>query len=275
MLLRPRPWLTVLPIPFLAVLVVVLDISFDPSLFYDPPWMILIGNTLFVTVAFLVVSFVSLRNYRATGRIQILLLGCGVLSFAVGALIAAAVRSMPDGANLNVTIYNTAALLAALFHFAAGYLLVSGVSVEAVVRRRGMWLVLGYGGSLVLVALLTLCALEGWTPPFKTEGALGFSPIRQAVLGSADALFAFSALLFAAAYLRNREPFLRWYACALALTAVSLTAFFVQASVGSPVGWAGRVAQYVGGAYFLVALVPSSRRTQSGRISMVDVLTAS
>lgn len=269
------PWLGVLPIPLLALLIGLLDLDIDPSMFYDPPWLILVGNTLFVTAAFLVVALIASRNYLATGRVQMLLLGCGVLAFAVGAAAAAAVRGMPDGANLNVTIYNTAALLAAFLHFAAAFVLISGTSMETMVRRRGSLLAIAYGGSIVLVGLLYAAAIKGWIPPFKLQGTLGFTSIRQAVLGSADALFGFSSLMFLAMYLRSREVFLYWYACALGLTALSLTAFFVQASVGSPVGWAERLAQYLGGVYFLVALVKAGRSAQSRRISLEGVLTTS
>ena len=106
------------------------------SVFYDPAWLILLGNTLFLTGVSLLVSYVAARSYAATGHIQNLLLGCGVLIFGIGGMLAAVVRSLPDGANLNVTIYNTGALLGAAFHVVAAFILLGGVSPEEIGRAH-------------------------------------------------------------------------------------------------------------------------------------------
>ncbi len=158
-----------LPIPALFVLMVLARLAFGPAVQYDPAWLILLGNTLGVTVVGLAVAYVALRNYRATGRLQVLLLGCGVLVFAIGSLVAALVRSLPDGANLNVTIYNTGAAASGLFHLAAGFLFLAGAAPEASAGRRRRWLLLGFGGSGLFLLLLTVTALkiirfEGLTP---------------------------------------------------------------------------------------------------------------
>ena len=86
--------LSFLPIPALIVLMTDVYFTVDRFVFYDPPWLILIGNTLFITLTCMIVSFIAMRNYSATGRIQVLLLGCGVLVFGVGGVLAAAVRSL-------------------------------------------------------------------------------------------------------------------------------------------------------------------------------------
>jgi PAS domain S-box-containing protein len=110
-------------------------------------------------------------------------------------------------------------------------------------------------------------------PPFFIQG-VGPTTLRQVILGIAALLFAFSFLIFMRSYLRNRETFLYWYSSALALTAISLTAFFIQHAVGSPIGWAGRFSQYLGGIYFIVAVVTAIRRAQARKISFDHVLTA-
>jgi PAS domain S-box-containing protein len=263
-----------LPIPALLVLMTIVYSTVAPPVFYDPAWLILIGNTIFVGVISFVVCFIALRNYRVTGRIQILLLGCGVLTFGIGGIVAAAVRSLAGGANLNVTIYNTGALVGAAFHFAAAFIILAGVSPEAGFRRRGLWLSLGYGGCILFMALLTAASLAHMIPPFFIQG-VGPTLVRQIVLGAAEILFVFSFLAFMATYLRNKERFMYWYACALALTAISLTAFFIESSVGSPVGWVGRFSQYLAGVYFLISLVTAVRSAQNRGTSLDNVLTAS
>ncbi len=268
-------YLSFLPIPALVVIITAFYLIIKPSLFFEPAWLLPITNTVFVTVVFFIVAYIAMRNYKATGRIQILLLGCGVLAFGIGGVVAGLVRSIPGaGANLNVTIYNTGALIGAIFHFVAALILLMGISPEVGAERKGFWLLFGYVGLTIFAALFTMASLKGIIPPFFIQG-VGPTTLRQAVLGIADILFAFSFLIFMGTYLRNGEAFLYWYSSALALTSISLTAFFIQSAVGSPIGWAGRFSQYLGGVYFLIAILTAIRSAQVRRTSFDDVLTAS
>ena len=272
----PSPLLrwSLLPMPVLLLLVAILHFADGPAVFYDPPWLILTGNTLFVGAVGLAVAGIAWRNYVAAGQVQVLLLGCAVLLFGIGGMLAAVFRGLPDGANLNVTIYNAAALAGAVLHFVAALILSAGVVLEAGPVRRNAWLTLGYGGVVLFMAMLCVASLSGAVPPFFVQGA-GPTQLRQQVLGAADVLFVFSSLTFMTAYIRIREPFLYWYAGGLALTAISLTAFFIEHAVGSPVGWAGRCAQYLGGIYFLVSLFITGRSAQQRGTPFDDVLSAS
>ncbi len=65
--------LSFLSIPALLGLIVVLQHVIAPSMFYDPPWLLPITNTLFVTLVDLIVAFLALRTYRATGQVHALL----------------------------------------------------------------------------------------------------------------------------------------------------------------------------------------------------------
>ena len=267
--------LSFIPVPALIVIIVALYLIIKPSVFFEPTWLLPITNTVFVTMIFLIVAYIAMRNFKATGRVQILLLGCGVLTFGIGGEVAGWLRSVPGGgANLNVTIYNTGALIGAAFHFAAALLLLAGISPEVGSERKKFWLVFSYAGLTVLMALFTMASLLGIIPPFFIQG-VGPTFLRQVVLGAATIFFVFSFLIFMGSYLRNREVFLYWYSSALALTAISLTAFFIQSSVGSPIGWAGRFSQYLGGIYFLFAVITALRSAQVRRTSFDNVLTAS
>ena len=266
--------LSFIPIPALIAIILVLYLTIKPSLFFEPAWLLPITNTIFVTLVCFVVAYIAMRNYKATGRIQILLLGCGVLAFGIGGVVAGLVRSVPGaGANLNVTIYNTGALLAAILHFIAALILLAGISPEVGLKRKETWLAFGYVGLIVFMGLFTMASLKGLIPPFFIQG-VGPTVLRQWVLGSAGIFFAFSFLIFLGLYLRNGEAFLYWYSSALALTAISLTAFFIQSAVGSPIGWAGRLSQYLGGIYFLIAVITAIRSAQARRISFDNILTA-
>ena len=267
--------LSFIPIPALIVIIVALYLIIKPSVFFEPTWLLPITNTVFVTVVFFIVAYIAMRNFKATGRIQILLLGCGVLTFGIGGEVAGWLRSvLGGGANLNVTIYNTGALIGAAFHFAAALLLLAGISPEVGSERKKFWLVFSYVGLTVLMALFAVASLLGVIPPFFIQG-VGPTFLRQVVLGAAIIFFVFSFLIFMGSYLRNGEVFLYWYSSALALTAISLTAFFIQSSVGSPIGWAGRFSQYLGGIYFLFAVITAFRSAQVRRTSFDNILTAS
>jgi PAS domain S-box-containing protein len=268
---RRWAWWPVLGLP---VLMVVLRATLEPAVFYDPPWLILAGNTLFVSLVSFLVAAIAWRNYASTGWVQALLLGCAMLAFGLGGLLAALVRGRPTGANLNVTIYNTGALVSAALHAAAAVLLSGGLAPETGRGRRIGWLCLGYGASVLVMGLVALASLRGAVPVFFVQGS-GPTPLRQQVLGAAILLFVMAWLVFLASYRRNGEPFLFWYSGALALTAISLAGFFIQPSVGSPVGWAGRISQYLGGIYFLVALLSAERYGRVPGATLDDALTES
>ena len=115
---RLRP--SFLPIPALAAAIGLVRFAFAPGLVFEPSWLLPLLNTLFVTLVCFAVAYLAARNYRATGRLQVLLLGAGVLVFGTGGAVAGFLRHLPgSGANLNVTTYNTAALLGGVCHFAA------------------------------------------------------------------------------------------------------------------------------------------------------------
>lgn len=100
-----RKYLGLLPIPLFIAIIAMLRLTVSPVVFYDPTWLVPVTNILFITLVCLAVALIAGRSFLATGRLQILLLGCGVLLFGLAAAAAALVRGLPGGANLNVTIY--------------------------------------------------------------------------------------------------------------------------------------------------------------------------
>ena len=263
-----------LPLPLFIGLIAALNFTIDPAVYYDPGWLIPVTNTLFVTLIYLTVAYVAMRSFTATGQIQILLLGCGTLIFGLEAVCAGFARGLPAGANLNVTIYNAGALITTFFFSVATMMVLAGLSPAVRPAQRNAVATFGYLATMIIAALLALAALRGAIPPFFVQGA-GPTPLRQAVLGTADVLFVLSFLICIGTYFRTKEVFLYWYAISMALTSVSLTAFFIQSSVGSPVGWVGRLSQYVGGAYLLVALVAVRSSAHERKMSFNNVLTFS
>ncbi len=52
------------------------------------------------------------------------------------------------------------------------------------------------------------------------------------------------------------------------MIAMGLFAFFIQKSVGSPIGWLGRSAGYVGGVFALVAILGAWREARVKGVSL-------
>jgi hypothetical protein len=77
----------------------------------------------------------------------------------------------------------------------------------------------------------------------------------SAVLGASVLMFALSSFLLVVRHTRVKSPILHWYSSGLGVIAVRLFAVFFQRAVGSPIGWVGRTAQYMGGLYFIIAVL--------------------
>ncbi len=269
-----RAWASVVPIAVLATLLAGAFFAIDPTAVIEPPWLVLLGNSVFISGVGLVVAVTASRNFRATGRAQVLLLGAAVLLFGLTASGAALVRTRPGGANLNVTVYNVGALLAAGLHFGAAFCLLAGVSPEVAPARRGRWVAVTYACVTMGAVVITVAAVRHGFPRFFVQGT-GPTAVRQFVLGGAWLLFVVSLVVFLGTYVRTRDAFLLLYGCGLACTAISLSAFLIQHAVGSAVGWVGRCSQYVGGIYFLAALATAARAAHQRGTSLDAVLTSS
>jgi PAS domain S-box-containing protein len=238
-------------IPAFIVIIAVLAIS-DIRVVFEPPLLLSILNTLFISVMSFVVASISASNYLKRGSFSFLLLGCGVLAFGSGNLVAGWLIGPPGGPNVAVTIHNIEALLGSVFHVVSAAL--AGATSEKVSNHRKSRVLLAYLGVLVFTALLTVASLRGALPPFFNQ-ELGPTLLRQVVLVTAVALFGISSLFLMRLYSKSKEAFQYWYSLALALIAVGLFAVFLQKAVGSPIGWAGRSAQYLSGIYFFIAVL--------------------
>ena len=73
-------------------------------------------------------AFFAARTYLRTGSLSVLLMGCGMLGFGLCAGSAGWLREIQGGANFNVTIYNTGALLGSLCHVTGAAINYSGKS---------------------------------------------------------------------------------------------------------------------------------------------------
>jgi hypothetical protein len=181
---------------FIAYLAVV-----DVNVVFEPPLLLPITNTLFTAIIPLVVALVAARVFLKSGSFSIFLMGCGMLSFGISAAFAGWLIRAQDGTNINVTIYNSGALLGSLFHIVGAAL----GSLDGLPRwKQGLEkaaVVSAYGGITLLVILFTLATLQHVVPPFFIQGS-GPTALRQLVLGLSIFFYALSALVFMHQYLK-------------------------------------------------------------------------
>ena len=264
-----------LPIPvyitLISTLYVILPRDLAASLVYDPPLLMLGLNIVFLFGFSCAVSTTATRGYLASGSVNMLLLGCGVLALGCSALAGGLVRPLGGEENASVAIHNLGVLLGAILHSLGALLTLLKAEPEQRAERRRLMVLSGFGGTLILMAIMIAATLEGIVPLFW--GDVGPTPIRQLVLGVAAILFALTSIYTMVVYFQNRGNLLYWYSLALGLTAIGLVGIIVMKAVGSPIAWAGRTAQYFGGIYFLIAALSGLREAHRKGWSLEAAIT--
>ena len=260
----PPQWkpnlIVAIPLPLVIISVVAFNIilpppaQFSKGLAFEPPFLNAILYTVFLAFTSFMVGYISFKSYMQNSWTFLVLMGSGAIAWGSTSLLSGWLTNLPSGPNAAITISNTGALVASIFHLVSATWS-KGPSLKKDPRIRRSILVLAYGSVLAVTTLLTVAALEGMTPLFFVPGA-GQTTLRMAVLGSAAALFLVSSILFARRYFssRSRSRTLYWYVLALGLTGVGLAAVFFGRAPGDPISWTGRTAMFLGGTYFLKAV---------------------
>ena len=225
------------------------------SVVFEPPLLLPILNAVFLFLMPYTVAYLAMRSYLADGTFLLLMLGCSVLAFGFGSLVAGIVIFI-YGPNATATIHNISSLVAAIFPFAGVLASLTGNPPEADPLARKRKLTMVCFGVIAFIALLSFLTIEGVIPVFFVQGA-GPTPLRQLVLAAALVLFAGTALYMMSRFFQTRSSFFYWYSLGLALLAIGMGGIFLQRSVGGLVGWLARSAQYLAGLYFSF---PSCRR---------------
>jgi PAS domain S-box-containing protein len=260
-----------IPLAILAAATLVL-VPLDPDWAFNPPLLFAGLNLLFASAVPFAVAVLAGRAFLAGGSWAPLLLGAGMLAFGLGSGIAATLGSL-FGLNVNVTTHHAGAVLAGGCNL-LGALFAASYQAEARrPRSPGAVLVGSYLAIGVAMGLVTLGAIDGFVPPLFIPG-IGMTLLRQVILGAAVALLAVSALLLRIGFAESRTAFRVWYAYGLGLVTLGLFAVFFVGRPGSPLGWVGRIAQYFGGIYILVALLTVLRDYYAHGLSVGRTLAA-
>lgn len=259
---KKRPQMNIIwpAIPLsLLVLLFLLSRSFSTTWTWEPPMLLPVLNLLFLTLIPGAISLQAARGYLQSGRLGLLLLGAGALSLSLTSLLTGWYLKTAGGINTTVTIYNCGFLLAGLLHL-TGVVVMNerGVATPQAVRLRKPLMAMAYTAVLVAITVLAAAAWQARLPLFFIQ-EIGPTPLRQVVLGSGVATFLLSALLILRIYGESRSRFLYWYGWGLALIALGLLAILTITRVGGLVNWIGRIAQFLGGIYLLMAVISARR----------------
>ena len=249
----------VLPLVLLVIIAVVSAFGIGEEFIFNPLGLILVLHTIFLTVIGIIVATVSARSYLRQGNLSILLLGTAVLMLGFAALLGGALLSNYGTIinNISICVSSAVQVLSAVVAFI--------VLMPSQPARRKTTLAAAYLGVVAFIAALTAVTFSGVMPVFFTPQ--GPTLIRTTVLGVTVFLFAASSMLFFWRYQQSKVTTLYWYSLALGLFAIAFLSFMLQVQLADSFGWIGRVAQYSGGIFFLVALLQPGVMEESADLS--------
>ena len=253
--LSVRKWkvMGVMPVAALFILMLIFNAQRSSEVF-EAPTLLAYLNAIFVSVIPLIIAYMAAKSHRATGIFAFAMIGCGFVFFAVSNLYAGWLMLLAAGPNPNVTVHNLGALFAGLFQFIGSHFFMQELTLGRAVKIRLQRSEILYAVVFVLVSILAVLAFRGDLPVFF-DPLDGPSFLRQFVLVCAIILFTITGFLFLEIRVTVNTDFAYWYGLALWSIALGLTCVLLQRGVGSPLGWTGRAAQYLGAIYFILAFL--------------------
>ncbi|RPI72903.1 MAG: PAS domain S-box protein, partial [Desulfobacteraceae bacterium] len=259
-----------LPVGFFAAAVAIL-FFLDPGRSHEKPLLLMALNFVFSMSVSLFVTYLLAQSFMSGGKLGILILSAGVLSWGfaglAGVIAGMAGPSQADFANLTITIHNSCVWVSAVLQLAGVIFL---IRPKQPVVSGSLAIAATYSIFLGAVGWITLSALKGWSPLFFVQGH-GGTLLRQIVLGSAVGLFLFTALLMWKNGRRSLS-FMHWYCPALVLIAVGLLGVMLESVHGGLLSWTGRSAQFLSGPYLLMAAILALRESARRGLPLEEAL---
>ncbi|MBP1750552.1 MAG: signal transduction histidine kinase, partial [Deltaproteobacteria bacterium] len=265
-------YLGFLPVALSVILIVIFRLFPPSEAVFEPGYLLAALNSIFLSLIPFIVAYLSGQSYLKTGSPNMFLIGCALFVFGAGNLVAGWTIEY-SGPNTTVTIHNIVCFVASIFYILASLIMVGGIRTEFTALRRIQKLVFAFSILLVFVGFTSIATIAGLMPPFFIVGT-GPTTLRIIILTAAIVLHTLSAIIILQQYWRQQSPFLFWYGLALLLIAAGLTAVLIQPSVGSPIGWVGRISQYLGGTYFLASVIIALHEARTAGTNTGEILAS-
>ena len=240
---------------------------------FEPSWLLPVLNAVFLSLIPAAIVAVTIKAYLTSGSMGLLGLSGGAFVMGVSASVAGFLITGIDGPNKAVTFYNLGFFLSGALHCSGAAVFLAGAEPESSQRRRRVTVAGLYSGLVLAMGLWLAAVVKGLTPVFFIQG-VGTTLIRQIVLGGAIGLFTVSAGLVGLLYFHARTRFHYWYGIGLLLMAIGLFCVLIPKTVGGPIGWLGRSAQYLGAVYLLAAVVSALREVRARGMALGEGISS-
>jgi PAS domain S-box-containing protein len=231
----------------------------------DLPILMLFLNIIFIGISSVAIFIISSQSFIKTGSWTFIWIGTGALSFGLAMVIGPALIGNVS-ANIGITTHNTITLFSALLFFLAAFYNFQVSSVKDVQKR--VPILIGIcTSSIFIISILTLLSMENLLPVFFVEGS-GGTPIRQFVLTITIILFIIAAIIFFRQYVKFKSFIIYWCSLGLSFITIGIIGLSLQKATGSPLNWAGRTSQIMGGIYLLIAAIVTLREAKIRKIPL-------
>lgn len=202
--------------------------------------MILILNILLLGVVPLVVSIIIIVVYFQKNIYSGLLISCGMLVFAVGAILREVLSLVQAFENTAVAVYTTCLFVSAILHITTA-LWERIAFPRPYIKHKAMKLAASIIGITVLILILFLGLQYNIIP---------FLHLREALLVLAMTLYFGTYLIFRKHYRYLKIKLLIWYSYWLLMN--SLGIFLELMNIDGVLLWTGRISLYLGAAFAIV-----------------------
>ena len=264
---------------FFALLpVITMALTLTVLIIVNPPqicmalWLYTTLTLVFNAAIPLAISLLAVRAYVQQGQPGVLSLGCGMLLFGIGSILAAFGHSIVQELTINfmVTIFNIATLLASIFFTISAIKTITGKSLALRLHiNRWITLSVAYALAAGLIVLAAYAASRDMLPLFFLQGQ-GSTPLRALVLLATIILLAIASSVLMTAYWNTKTVFLYWYSIALFFIMLGIVGISFQTEFGSPLNWCSRISEHLGGVYLLIAIIRLRREARRGGYAVSD-----
>ena len=224
---------------------------------WNPPGLLPTLNVIFITFLSYLISAIAARSYLGRESLAVLMLGCGMIALGTGAWMAAAL-SIGSSSNSLISVYNSSALIAGICHLCSVVALSMPSTKERSLGRFGLFFF--YSIIIIIEVAIAILVTNGSWPAFFVPGS-GQTDIGEMVLYGTIVTFALSTVLLAIRRREAERDFANWYSLGLGLITVGLIGVSLQTNLGDPLNWTGRMSQYVGTVFMLIAVIVSARKS--------------
>jgi PAS domain S-box-containing protein len=231
----------------------------------DLPILMLFLNIIFIGISSVAIFIISSQSFIKTGSWTFIWVGNGALSYGL-AMVIGPILIKNVGANVGITTHNAITLFSALLFSLAAFYNFQVASVKDMQKRVSI--LIGICTSTIfIISILTLLSMENLLPVFFVEGS-GGTHIRQFVLTITVILFLIAAFIFFRQYLKFKSFIIYWCSLGLFFITIGIIGVALQKVTGSPLNWAGRASQIMGGIYLLIAAIVTLREAKFRKIPL-------